>query len=153
MRRIVAILLLSLVCGPALVGCHWIHLDSGSGGTGGGVVGATSESFIPLLAAFTEELAGKVESAPDPKAGVTEAQRLLDSRRADLTALIGGVKESLRTREDSAARGKWLEAEVDNTDRMHRLQSKYIDASMRDPEFKARLDKLVADYDSMFKDR
>ena len=41
---------------------------------------------------------------------------------------------------------------MDNTNRIHGLGSKLFDATMRDPELKARLDKLVADYDSMFKD-
>ena len=55
-------------------------------------------------------------------------------------------------RSDAEARRKWLEAEVDNTDRVSRLQVKYMDAKMRDPDFKARLDKLVEDYNLLFKD-
>jgi hypothetical protein len=156
MRRItVAPLLLSLVCGLALAGCRSTHSDSGgAGGVGANAGGVEVESLIPALNHFTEELAGKIESAPEPKAGVAEAQKLLDSRRDKMAAQIASVKASLRTRPDAAAlRGKWLEAEVENTDRVHRLQSKYLDALMRDPEFKARLDKLVGDFDAMFKDR
>jgi hypothetical protein len=42
---------------------------------------------------------------------------------------------------------------VDNTDRVHRLQLKYSDETARDPELKAMLNRLVADYDAMFSKR
>ncbi|HEX8353215.1 MAG TPA: hypothetical protein VF611_09965, partial [Pyrinomonadaceae bacterium] len=54
---------------------------------------------------------------------------------------------------DPATRGRWLEAEVDGTNRVRGLQMKHLDASSRDPELKAGLERLAADYDSMFKDR
>ncbi|MDT5296520.1 MAG: hypothetical protein QOJ76_3400 [Acidobacteriota bacterium] len=155
MRRIIAPLLLLLACGLALAGCRPSQTDSG--GKGAGVVAdsgnAGFDALLQQLNAFTEEMAGKVEAASDPSAGVAEAQRLLDARRPELVARIAALKLSPRLREDASARGKWLEAEVDNTDRIHRLQVKLSDASTRDPGLKARLDKLVADYDSMFGDR
>jgi hypothetical protein len=101
---------------------------------------------------FTDELERAVESAQSPQAGVDAAQKLLDARRPALAARIASVKAGPQLQRDAAAKREWLEAEVDNTDRVSRLQVKYLDASMRDPEFKARLDKLVGDYNSMFKD-
>lgn len=101
---------------------------------------------------FTDELLRTVEGAQDPRDGVAGAQKLLDSRRALLAPRIASVKAGPQLRQDAAAKRKWLEAEVDNTDRVSRLQVKYLDASMRDPDFKARLDRLVGDYNSMFKD-
>ena len=110
------------------------------------------DGVIKQLGEFTEELAGKVESAPDTKAGVAEAQKLLDARKAELAAKIGALKRGALAR-DAAGRGRWLEAEVDGTQRVSQLKVKYLDASMRDPELKAGLDRLAADYDAMFKDR
>ena len=110
------------------------------------------DSVISQVNSFTAELAGTVESAPDTNAGVLAAQKLLDSRKAELAAAIAALKADAKFQQNAAAKRKWLEAEVDNTERVSRLQVKYLDASMRDPAFKARLDKLVADYDSMFKD-
>lgn len=110
------------------------------------------DSVIRRLNSFTTELAGTVESAPDTNAGVVAAQKLLDSRKAEVAAGIAALKADARFRQDAAAKRKWLEAEVDNTERVSRLQVKYLDASMRDPAFKARLDRLVGDYDAMFKD-
>ncbi len=68
-----------------------------------------------------------------------------------MSARIKEVKRGAQG--DPEARRRWLEAEVDNTDRVHRLQLKYSDEAARDPELKARLNHLVAAYDSLFDDR
>ena len=154
MRRTVAPILLALACAAAHAGCTLTHTrQDGIGATAGGAGSRdTGDTLVPELRVFTEELASKVESARDTKAGVAEAQRLLDSRKAELAARIAAYKRSPRMQE-AAARGAWLEAEVDGTQRVRQLQLKYVDASVRDPELKERLERLAADYDSMFKDR
>lgn len=149
MRRTAApILLLSLACALAAAGCGGAGRES-AGGAEAGVkdLGET----VKALGAFTEELASKVEKAEDAKAGLAEAQRLLDARKGELAATVSALRASPQLKSDSAARGRLLEAEVDNTERVHRLQIKYADATNADADFKARLDKLVADYDSIFK--
>jgi len=110
------------------------------------------DSVVRDVNSFTDELARAVETAQEPRAGVDAAQKLLDERRPVLAARIAAVKAGPQLQGDAAARGRWLEAEVDNTNRVHGFESKLFDASMRDPELKSRLAKLVADYDSMFKD-
>ena len=149
MRAVVVVIVpLLLSSALALAGC---------GGTGAGVVAesgggaaANADALVSELSAFTDELVSKVESAQGLSAGVAEAQKLLESRRAALASRIGAAKKG---EPDAAARRRWLEAEVDNTDRVSRLQVKYLDASMRDPALKAQLDKLVNDYGAIFKDR
>ena len=149
MRRIAApILLLSLACALAAAGCGGAGHDSAGGKeTGVKDVGET----VKALGAFTEELTSKVESAQDAKAGLAEAQKLLDARKGELAASVSALRASPQVKSDAAARGRLLEAEVDNTERVHRLQVKYADATTADPDFKTRLDKLVSDYDSIFK--
>lgn len=149
MRRPAApVILLSLACALAAAGCGGAGKESAGGNAAGaGGVGETVEA----LGAFTEELASKVESAADTKAGLADAQRLLDARRGELAASVSALRASERLKADAAARGRLLEAEVDNTERVHRLQIKYADATTADPDLKARLDKLVSDYDSIFK--
>ncbi|PYS79149.1 MAG: hypothetical protein DMF67_16170 [Acidobacteria bacterium] len=110
------------------------------------------DAVVGQLNSFTAELTGAVESTPDTSAGVSAAQKLLDSRKAELAAGIAALKGDAKFRQDAAAKRKWLEAEVDDTQRVSQLRVKYADASLRDPAFKARLDKLVADYDAMFRD-
>jgi hypothetical protein len=151
MRRTVAPILLSLACAAALAGCRRGATEGGVGAHAGGSGDPGADAVIRQLRDFTEELAGKVERAADPKAGAGEAQRLLDARGPELSARIAAFKRGAR--DDAAARGRWLEAEVDSTQRVRQLQLKYLDASMRDPELKAALERLAADYDSLFKER
>jgi hypothetical protein len=154
-----ALLLPTLIaCALAVVGCH--YTGAGGGNTGataggispGGASPADVDSVIAKLNSFTDELVKAVESASDPNAGVASAQTLLDARKSELTESIAALKRDARFQQDAAAKSKWNEAEADDTFRVHGLVTKYFDASMRDPAFKSRLDKLVGDYDSMFKD-
>lgn len=149
MHRLAApLLIFSLACLLASAGCG----GSGAGpstatGAGSGDVGET----IATLNSFTKELTAKVESAEETKAGLADAQKMLDARKTELAARVSAARASTQVKSDASAHGSLLEAEVDNTERVHRLQVKYSDASTRDTDFKARLDKLVSDYDSIFK--
>ncbi|MCA1621177.1 MAG: hypothetical protein LC795_18090 [Acidobacteria bacterium] len=145
MRQTVAQTLLALACAASLLSCA-------RAGGGGEARRQDLEAVVNALKALTDELAAEVESAQDTKAGVAEAQRLLDSRGGEMAARIDAFKKSESMR-DPAARGRWLEAEVDNTQRVRELKLKYLDASLSDPALKAALERLAADYDSMFKDR
>src|SRR3954471_6581446 len=152
MHRLAApLLIFSLACALASAGCR----GSGSGpttATGAGGAGTNDGGeTIATLDAFTKELTAKVESAVETKAGLEDAQKLLDARKAELAARVASLRASPEVKADASARGHLLEAEVDDTERVHRLQIKYADASARDPDFKERLDRLVSDYDSIFK--
>lgn len=147
MRRRLAATLTALACGLALAGCGWSRSSSGpGGGAGGGTEGAAA--LVKSLNSFTDELLAKVERAEDTKAGVAEAQALLNARRGEFAAAIGAHR---RGAPDPESKAKWLEAEVDNTDRVHRLQLKYADAAARDAELKAGLERLIGDYDALFR--
>ena len=147
MRRRSNTLRLALACLLAL-----------AAGCGGGRRGAEApaaggvDGVVAELTAFTEELAGKVEKASDASAGVAEAQSLLDARRASLAASVSALRKSSELRESAEARKKWLEAEVDNTTRVSGLKARLFEQAMRDPALGRRLDKLVSDYQELFKD-
>ncbi len=53
---------------------------------------AEINSIVTDLDSFTTELVKKVESAPNPSAGVDDAQKFFDSRKADLTAKMTTLK-------------------------------------------------------------
>jgi hypothetical protein len=152
MRKIIAALLLSFACAAALAGCRMTATGDRNLGTAAGGTDLGVDGVIGQLRELTEELAGRVERAGDTKAGVADAQKLLDARRGEMTARIAALKRGA-LEQDAAGRGRWLEAEVDGTQRVSQLKVKYLDASMRDPELKAALDRLAADYDAMFRDR
>ena len=146
MRRTVAPIVLWLACGLALAGCYGSASRSVS--EGGGVAADGADVLVPQLNSFTETLLTKVEKAEDPKAGVAEAQALLDARRQEFASGIAALK---RGAPDSGSKAKLLEAEVDNTGRVHRLQLKYADEAARDAVLKARLERLIDDYDALYR--
>jgi hypothetical protein len=144
-------------CALAAAGCHYTrvgdsNLGASAGGIGPGGAPPDVDSVIANLNSFTNALTDMVEQATDTNVGVANAQKLLDSRKGELTGSIAALKRDAKFQQDAAAKSKWNEAEADDTFRVHGLVTKYFDASMRDPAFKSRLDKLVGDYDSMFKD-
>lgn len=145
MRRRLALTLSALACGLALAGCGRSETGPNPGRVGGA---EDADALVKALNSFTDELLSRVDSAPDRKAGAADAQALVHSRREELGRRIAAFK---RGPQDSGAKAKWLEAEVDNTDRVHRLQLKYADEAARDPVLKSRLEQLIADYDALFR--
>jgi hypothetical protein len=100
---------------------------------------------------FTTELVKRVDSASDPAAGVDDAQRYFDSKKAEMTAKMDTLK-GIRGYQIGDETKKMLESSlVDDAKRIANLQVKYMATSMRDAAFKAKLDKLTRDYQSLFK--
>lgn len=155
MLRRLATTLTALACGLALAGCNWSYSSSNSGGgagAGGAGVGRggaeSADAFVKALNTFTDEMLGKVEKTEDTKAGVAQAQALLDARKVELAGRLAAAR---RGAQESGSKGSLLEAEVDNTGRVHRLQLKYADAAASDAELKAGLERLINDYDALFR--
>lgn len=147
MRKKLAVRLLLLSCCCALAaGCR----GGGGGASNSAQQGGEVDAVVSDVDKFTEEILQKVGTARDPSAGVDEAQKLLDSRKAELTARISAARGSRQFGESEGARGKLLESEVGNTDRVARLRTQYIDLWMRDAAFKSKLDRLVGDYKELF---
>jgi hypothetical protein len=155
MRRRLTPTLTALACVLALAGCNWSYSSSNSGGIGAGAGGAgvgvgteKADALVKALNSFTDEMLGKVEKAEDTKAGVAQAQALLDARKGELAGRLAAAR---RGAQESGSKGSLLEAEVDNTDRVRRLQLKYADAAASDAELKAGLERLIKDYDALFR--
>ncbi|HYR75380.1 MAG TPA: hypothetical protein VEM96_06000 [Pyrinomonadaceae bacterium] len=100
---------------------------------------------------FTNELVKRVESASDPAAGVDGAQKYFDSKKAEMTTKMDTLK-GIRGYQVGEETRKMMESSlVDDAKKIANLQVKYMGTSMRDPTFKAKLDKLTRDYQSLFK--
>ena len=105
----------------------------------------TSTRFV------TNELVKRVESASDPAAGVDNAQKYFDSKKAEMTTRMDTLK-GIRGYQVGDETRKMMETSlVDDAKKIANLQVKYMSTSMRDPAFKAKLDKLTSDYQSLFK--
>ena len=100
---------------------------------------------------FTNELVKRVESASDPAAGVDDAQKYFDSKKAEMTTKMDTLK-GIRGYQVGDETRKMMESSlVGDAKKIANLQVKYMSTSMRDPTFKAKLDKLTRDYQSLFK--
>ncbi len=135
-RKLLGIWLLLLVGGVWAAGCkREVQVDA----------------VMSEVDAFTDELVKRVTTNTDPSAGVDEAQKFLDGRREELASKIASVKRAGAYQSDDGVRKQVMVREIDNGTKVSGLQTKFISLSMNDAEFKAKLDKLVDDYQLMFK--
>ena len=112
---------------------------------------AEIESTIAELHSFSEELTKKVQAAPNPSAGVDEAQKLMDERKADLQSRMKSLKGIRGYQVSKETQQKMTATLSKDAMSVAGLQMKYISLSMRDPVFKGKLDKLIRDYTEIFK--
>ncbi len=112
---------------------------------------AEIESVTAELHSFSEELSKKVQSAPNPSAGVDEAQKLMDSRKADLQSKMKSIKDVRGYQVSKETQKRMTDTLSKDAMNVAGLQMKYISVSMRDPAFKGKLDKLIRDYTEIFK--
>ena len=112
---------------------------------------AEIESITAELHSFSEELTKKVQSAQNPSAGVGEAQKLMDSRKADLQSKMRSLKSIRGYQVSKETQQKMTETLSKDAMSVAGLQMKYLSVSLRDPAFKGKLDKLIRDYTEIFK--
>jgi Tfp pilus assembly protein PilP len=104
-------------------------------------------SFVNEINTFTDELVKKVESAPSPAEGVDEAQKYMDSRKADLRAKFDSVKNIGENQVSEETKKKMQESFYNDGVKVGQLTSKYGS----DPEVKTKLEKLSKDFIELFK--
>jgi len=136
MNRKLACLLAAVALGASLAGCK---------------KDAHVESVLAELNTFTQEIIKRVEGAPNPSAGVDDAQKFFDSRRADIQAKLESLKGIRNFQLSEETRKKMLAQMTEDAVNISKLQIKYMGNSMRDPAFKAKLDKLIGDYQGLIR--
>lgn len=150
MRKITAcwLLPLALVCGLGLgAGCA----ARGGAANDSDATGSTDAAqVLSELDTFTAELLKKVETARDPVTGLADAQTLLDGRKGELASKVAALKHSQRFREDNELRRLALEREINNVLSVQSLRTKHLNET-GNAEFRARLDRLINDYQDLFK--
>ena len=99
---------------------------------------------------FTNELVKKVDSAESPSNGVEDAQKYLDEKKSELRSKWDSIK-SVKNFQVSDETKKRMEEDLKkNLLSIYGLQNKYLDQSIKDAAFKAKLDKLVSDYKDLY---
>jgi uncharacterized Zn finger protein len=88
---------------------------------------AEAKTILTEFDSFTNELVKRVDAASNPADGVDDAQVGDETKKMMESSLVEDAKK------------------------VANLQVKYMGTSMRDAAFKAKLDKLTRDYQSLFK--
>ena len=112
---------------------------------------AEAKTILTDFDSFTAELVKRVDAASNPSDGVDDAQKYFDSKKSEMTGKMDTLK-GLRGYQVGDETKKMMEASlVEDAKKVANLQVKYMGTSMRDAAFKAKLDKLTRDYQSLFK--
>ena len=150
MRKKLVSCALALLLSVVATGCGGGPAANGGASAGGGKDAGTIGAAVAEVNSFTDELLRRIDSAQDPAAGADEAQAFLDARKTEVKARLDAARASQEFRESAEARGRLLDAEVTNIDRVSSLRTRHIDRWMRDAGFKSKLDRLVSDYDALW---
>ena len=112
---------------------------------------AEVKTILADFDSFTAELVKRVDAAANPADGVDDAQKYFDSKKTEMTGKMEQLK-AIRGYQVSEETRKMMETSlVADAKKVANLQLKYIGTSMRDAAFKAKVDKLTRDYQSLFK--
>jgi len=112
---------------------------------------AEIKTLLTEFDSFTDELTKRVDAASDPSDGVDDAQKYFDSKKTAMSAKMDTLK-SIHGYQVGEETKKMMESSLlEDAKKIANLQVKYIGTSMRDAAFKAKLEKLIRDYESLFK--
>ena len=103
------------------------------------------------LDAFTTELVAKVEKSANAPSGLDEAQKFLDSKKAEMKSKLESIKKVRGFQIGEETKKTMTDSITKNVTSVAQLQIKYVQLSVKDAAFKAKLDKLINDYTQLLK--
>jgi len=112
---------------------------------------ALIESVLNDLHTFTQEVVKRVDGAPDPSAGVDDAQKYFDSRKAEIQDKLQSIKGIHGFQVSQETQKKMTEQLTDDAVSVSQLQNKYMTQALRDPAFRQKLSKLITDYANLLR--
>ena len=110
---------------------------------------AEVNATVSAVDALTTELARRIEAAANPSDGVNDAQEYLDSRKTEIAARMGMLKSLRDDQVSDETKRKLTSRLAEDAAKVGDLQVKYVSHSISNPAFKAKLDKLVSDYQTL----
>jgi hypothetical protein len=110
---------------------------------------AEVNATVSAVDALTTELARRIEAAANPADGVDDAQQYLDSRKTEIAAKMDVLKSLRDDQVSDETKRKLTSSLAEDAAKVSDLQVKYVSHSISDPAFKAKLDKLVSDYQTL----
>ncbi|MEM9459522.1 MAG: hypothetical protein AAGF11_35420 [Myxococcota bacterium] len=105
------------------------------------------------LSALTDQLVTTVRDAPDKKAGVAEAQALLDERRQALATKLAALGQLKSIELSDEAQAAVLNTSTDAMAKMARLEEELLAEIFEDEALEAALETLIEDHEALVKGR
>lgn|SRR5262245_8148753 len=103
-------------------------------------------SILKDLDSFTAEIVQKVDSVQGSIEGVDAAQAFLDSKKNDLKKKLDVVKGARGFQVSDETKKKLTASFTKNITAVASLQLKYVARAIKDPRYKAKIEKLISDY-------
>jgi hypothetical protein len=101
------------------------------------------------LSAFTTELVQKVEARQGSVESLDEAQRFLDSKKEEMAKKLRVLKEARGFQVSDETKKSMTDSITKNMTSVASLQIKYVANSVKNPNFKTKIEKLVNDYKTL----
>ena len=110
---------------------------------------AEVNATVSAVDALTTELVRRIEAAPNPSAGVDDAQQYLDARKTEIAGKMGTLKSLRGDQVSDETKKKLVSTLAQDAAKVGDLQVRYVSHSISNPAFKEMLDKLVGDYQTL----
>lgn len=101
------------------------------------------------LSSMTDEIVKKVKDSEDKKAGVAEAQKILDAKKGELGPKMKEIMELRGFQISEEAQGNVAKVLVDVTTKMATLEIDLMMATMSDKDLEAAVEKLTTDHENL----
>jgi hypothetical protein len=105
---------------------------------------------LATIDSFTTELVRRIEVAQNPSVGVDDAQAYFDSRKNEIVSKVDALRRLRQSQVSDVTKRKITSSLVDDASKVGDLEIKYDTQSLNDPVFKAKLDKLISEYQGLF---
>lgn len=106
-------------------------------------------SVMADIHTVTDEVVGKIEASPNMQ-GLDEAQKVWDSKKADLKSKWNGIKDARGFQVSKETTEKMKDSYTKDYTAIKMLEIKHMNVSSRDAAFKSKLEALVKEWEDTF---
>jgi len=110
---------------------------------------AEINSFISDSDKLASEIVQKVKANPTAT-GVDEAQKLLDSKKADLRKQYDNLKTARGYQVKEETMRKFTDSVFKNAEAVNNLKLDFLEKTLNDKKFSEKIDKLVDDFNAIY---
>ena len=125
---------LAIIACLTLIGC----------GNGDADINAFTTDFDKL----TNDIVAKIKATPTA-AGIDEAQKMLDGKKADMKTKLDGLKQLRGFQVSKDSTKKLADSLKKDLTTINSLKIDYMDKTLSDKDFSEKLNKLVVDFNAI----